>query len=350
MGRKRKGNNKDIPKRVYWHRNQWQYKARDDEKIVLGKVWTPLGSELSQMFIRYAELKELLHSAGGMDKLFTKFEVEILHCQSNPANYSERTIKDKLDHIKKLRPVFGQMHPSSVRPTHCAAYLDKRGQVSKSQANQEFNTLAACLKWAVRWGVIDRNPCQGISRHKLKARTRSPSLDELRGFKSVSSPFIQCWVDLKFMTGLRQKDMLDLRVDQCDFNGEGISVRTSKTNKAGIIYWNNDLRDCIRKILSQNKVQGTTVFCDKRGCRISLSNFKARWHKAMKNALKVKAIEESFWEHDIRSRFAIESEKQGIDATDQLLHENPKQKETYLRERKATKVTALSMNDFKKKK
>lgn len=343
----------NVPPRVYWHRNKWQYFCRADEKLITGKTWVPLGGtqdDLVPMLQAHAKLQERLGQSGGMNKLFTRFERDVLLHPSNPLDYSERTKKDKLKHLSILRDTFGAGSPSDIRPKHCAEYLDLRGQSSKSQANQEFNTLSVVFKFAVRWGVVDVNPCRGLSRHKIADRDRLPTLHELEAFKSVCTPFMRLYVDLKYKTGLRQKDLLDLKVRDCSFSGPGIAIKTSKTGRKGLIPWDDELKDIIRGLMRLNHVQGETVICTGRGKPLSSEGFSERWRKCMLAALKpdketgVPVLAERFREHDIRATHATMAEDEhGLDATDQLLHDNPAQKKAYLRSKKATRVTPLPL-------
>lgn len=334
-----------LPPRVYWHRNKWQYFCRKDEKLITGKTWVPLGGtqeDLVPMLQAYAALQERLGQSGGMNKLFNKFEREILLDPSNPLDYSPRTIQDKLKHLVFLRDAFGAGSPAEIRPMHCAEYLDLRGKSSKSQANQEFNTLSIVFKMAVRWGVVDVNPCRGLSRHKIKDRERLPTFDELQKFKATCSPFLRLYIDLKYKTGLRQKDLLELRVR--DLQGEGITLTTSKTGRKGLIPWDDELREIVRGLMRLNRVQGETVICSGRGKPLSQHTFGARWQNAMNRALKSGAVAERFREHDIRATHAtIAEDEHGLNATDQLLHDNPAQKKAYLRSKKATTITPLPL-------
>lgn len=336
-----------LPPRVYWHRNKWQYFCRKDEKLITGKTWVPLGGtqeDLVPMLQAYAALQERLGQSGGMNKLFNKFEREILLDPSNPLDYSPRTIQDKLKHLTFLRDAFGAGSPTEIRPMHCAEYLDLRGKSSKSQANQEFNTLSIVFKMAVRWGVVDVNPCRGLSRHKIKDRDRMPSHEELEALKTVCDPFLKLYIDLKYKTGLRQKDLLELKIRDCNFNSEGIQVKTSKTGKKGFIPWDDELKDVIRGLLRLNKIQGETVICGPRGKPLSQNTFTARWGKAMTKAVNKGLLESRFWEHDIRARHATDAEDDhDLDASDQLLHNDKRTKQKYLRAKKAIRVEPLPL-------
>lgn len=336
---------KDIPNRVYWHRNQWQYKVRDDERGVLHKAWWPLGGtqdDLVPMFLAHAALQERLKTSCAMDKLISKWEREVLLHESNPLEYSERTKQDKIKHLVTLRRAFGQMSPAAIRPKHCAEFLDLRGQSSKSQANQEFNTLSRIFAFAVRWGVVDINPCKGLSRHKIKDRDRLPTRAELEAFKTVCSPFLALYVDLKYKTGLRQKDLLQLKIR--DLGDEGITLKTSKTGRKGMIPWDDELREIVRGLMRLNKVQGETVICNDRGQPLSQNTFWARWGNTMNRAMATGVVAVRFREHDIRATHATAAEDEhGLNATDQLLHDNPAQKKAYLRSKKATTITPLPL-------
>lgn len=93
-----------------------------------------------------------------------------------------------------------------------------------------------------------------------------------------------------------------------------------------------------------NKVQGETVICGPRGKPLSQNTFTARWGKAMTKAVDKGLIESRFWEHDIRARHATDAEDEhGLDASDQLLHNDKRTKQKYLRSKKAVRVEPLPL-------
>ena len=91
-------------------------------------------------------------------------------------------------------------------------YLDARK--SKIRANRELAMLSHMFRKAIRWGVAEKNPCLGIERHPEKPRDRLIEDWEYLAFKSIVKPWMAAYMDLKLLTGLRQGDIISLRMDQ----------------------------------------------------------------------------------------------------------------------------------------
>ena len=138
--------------------------------------------------------------------------------------------------------------------------------------------------------------------------------------------------------GLRQADILALRVDA--IKPDGIHIKAAKNAKTGLISWSDSLHQTIDEILTLQKVQGMTLFCDVRGKPIDKRVIQSRFSKAVKAAMDAGDLEEAFTENDLRSTFATQSEDAGHNATDQLLHKSATAKKHYVH-RKVTKVTPL---------
>lgn len=93
-----------------------------------------------------------------------------------------RTHKDEVPSAKLLMNVFGKMHPSDLSPMHVAKYLDMRGKVAPVRANREKIPLSHMSSIAMRWGIVDTNPCCGVERNTETPRNRFVTDDELNNF------------------------------------------------------------------------------------------------------------------------------------------------------------------------
>lgn len=322
-----------MPARVYFKNGYFRYLVPAEMRATVDKTWVKLGKTGKEALIAYAEFMAKQGISTGMASLFDRYFVEIV------PQKAERTQKDNRREIEYLKKAFGHMTPQQIRPVHAAQYLDIRGRQSKVQANHELALLSHVFTWGKRWGIVDSNPCQGMARHKLKARTRLVSNEELAIFKKRATGFIKLYVDLKYQTGLRKGDLLKLKLS--DIKDTGILIKTSKTNKAGLVVMTEELRATIKKIMSLNKVQGQTLICDKRGRPLKEGTFNSRWRECMNKALTSGELIERFTEHDIRAKHATDAQEQGLNATDQMLHENATTTKAYLRSKKTTQVTPL---------
>ena len=335
MSPRPKTRNRDMPAHVHWKNGAWRFKTPQHLRpyVPNRKTWIKLGTEKQEALRAYAQLMGNLSKESGMAKLFNRYEADVIPTKA------PRTQKDNLKELKKLRGVFDEMHPAEVTTQHCQQYLDIRGKQSRVQANHEINLLSHIFRKAMQWGVVNTNPVKGVEKHVIQARDRYVEDWELEEFLKVATPFIRAWVAFKVMTGLRQGDILALKVSA--LRDDGIRFKTGKNQKAGLIPWDPDLREAVRQLMACNRVQGMTVVCDRKGQPLSESAFQNRWRNVMTTALEQTKLEERFTEHDLRAKHGTELEDAGGDATENLMHSDRRTTQAYLRSKKPVVLRTL---------
>jgi hypothetical protein len=155
---------------------------------------------------KWAVLVGEASKATRMSDLFDRYMVEVA-----PAK-APQTYRDNLREVKPLRLFFGDMAPPSVEPIHVYQYLDTRGKKARVRANREKSLLSHVFTKAIEWGVVRDNPCQHVRRIAEKARDRYVEDRELRTFVDGAPDLIRHYVAFKYLTGLRQQDILNLCV------------------------------------------------------------------------------------------------------------------------------------------
>jgi len=325
---------KDMPTYVHWKNGAWRFKtpAHLRNYVPGRKTWIKLGVDKREALKSYAELVGNLSAESGMSKLFNRYAAEII------PGKAPRTQRDNEKELKKLKSVFGEMHPGELTTMHCQQYLDLRGKSSKTQANHEIALLSHIFRKAMQWGIVDRNPVKGVEKHKVIARDRYVQDWELEEFLSVATPFIKAWTEVKLMTGLRQGDLLALPLNA--LRDEGVAFTSRKTGRKGFIAWTPGLRSAISALRALNAIQGMTVVCDRRGKPLSESAFQNRWRAVMVKALESTSLVDRFTEHDLRAKHATDVDGAGGDATANLLHDDKRTTETYLRSKKPVNIVA----------
>ncbi len=336
MSPRRRTKNLDMPTHVHWKNGAWRFKTpKHLVMFVPGrKTWIKLGTERQEALNEYAKLMGNLTNESGMSKLFGRYEADVIPTKA------ARTQRDNLKELKRLREVFGNMHPAELNTMHCQQYLDIRGKQSKTQANHEIALLSHIFRKAMQWGVVNSNPVRGVEKHKVKARDRYVEDWELDQFLSVATDFIKAWVDVKLMTGLRQGDLLALPLNA--LRDDGIAFTSRKTGRKGFIAWTPELKRAVTTLKACNSIQGLTVVCDRKGKPLSESAFQNRWRAVMTLALEKTELKERFTEHDLRAKHATDVDAAGGDATANLLHDDKRTTKTYLRSKKAVQITALN--------
>jgi integrase len=240
--------------------------------------------------------------AGTLAEVFDRYQAEVIPTKAEATQRSNR------QELKKLRAVFGMVHPAEVTAQHVYRYLDERGKASKTQANREKALLSHVFSYCIRWGLVAANPCAGVHGHSLKPRSRYVTDLELwRAMRRMPKRArYACW--LAYLTGLRRGDLLALTRFQ--LGKEGIEVTEGKTGKRVVIAWSRPLRRVVDRLQAAS--------ADARLFPITTSSFDTAWQRAM---LKVQAAGiERFQIKDLRAKHASDFETAGGDATTQLGH------------------------------
>lgn len=328
MSRPRK-TNKHLPARVYHIHNAFWYVDPT------GK-WNKLGRDLPAAMVEYARLIDLPDECKTMDDLINRYAAEVIPKKA-PA-----TQRDNHKDLIHLRAMFGKMRPTAIKPKHVARFLDVRGETAPVRANRGKALLSHIFTMAMRWGVVDSNPCRGVHRNPEKPRDRYIEDWELEAFCTIAPPLLRVWCALKYLTGLRQTDLRQLRLDQ--IREDGLHVTTSKTGKKLIFEWSDELRAVIdeAKALRSGNIRALTLFCTRQGQAYSADGFRSIWHRAMTKALQEGVLKERFTEHDIRAKTATDARAQGLDARRLLAHTSEQMTDRYIRGREASKVAPLT--------
>lgn len=120
---------------------------------------------------------------------------------------------------------------------HCAC----REKTSASTANRHLGLLRTVFNVAVRWGVVQRNPCDGVKKiQEPPPRERYLSLEEtgklLKALDEEWNPVMSSSIRLLLFTGLRLHEVLDLRWEDVNQELKSFRLRITKSGKSRIVY------------------------------------------------------------------------------------------------------------------
>ncbi|MGH9199274.1 MAG: tyrosine-type recombinase/integrase, partial [Acidimicrobiia bacterium] len=104
------------------------------------------------------------------------------------------------------------MRPRDVDPVCVYQFLDIRGKSAPVAANRQKALLSHVFSCAIRWGVVRDNPCRNVKRLPEKPRDRYVEDWEFKAIVNFSPELIRHYVVFKYLTGLRQGDILRLRL------------------------------------------------------------------------------------------------------------------------------------------
>lgn len=325
MGRKRT-KDKHLPPCVYFHDNAYYYVKYVNKK----KKWHFLHSNFTDaMKIYWERFIDVDHDIYTMDQLFDRYMYEVASIKALS------TYKGNIQQMVHLRTYFGAMSPQTVKAIHIYKYLDIRGNKTPIAANREKALLSHCFSYAIRWGIIEVNPCTHVKGLPEKPRNRYIEDWEFIAVKEYAKQqarykneaIIQQVMEFAYLTGQRIGDILKLKLE--DLTEEGIKIEQQKTKVKIIIGWSKELRECIDSRLESRRFKKSNfVFCNRDGEKYSSTGFSTLWQRLIKSAVDNGIIKEPFTFHDIRAK-ASSDLKDRMHATALLGHFDPKTTERH---------------------
>jgi integrase len=285
MGRQRKKPS-SLPKRVYKKGPSYYYVTPDNR-------WLCLGKTEPDMLRSLASIHE--DRPTGLAAVIDRYIAEVL------PKKSASTRKVQAQQIERLRRAFGKMEPGAIRPVHVAQYHDKRGRASPIAANRELALMSHLMRFAVRIGRCDTNPCETIQRHPESPRDRYVTNDEYNAVWIAAAPHLRVLMDLAFLTGQRQGDLVKLTREQ--LQADGIHFKQGKVGRKLIIAWSDNLRAVITAAGELSAIVNTTyVICSRKGQPYTSSGIQSAWQKLMRRCIAEGILSERFTFHDLRAK------------------------------------------------
>jgi integrase len=199
-------------------------------------------------------------------------------------------------------PVIGKVRLRDLKPLHIEAV--KAGIVanggSQKLALNAFRVLNALLKQAVRWQLIQHNPCDAIQAPRPRRFVpHTPTPDELERLFAVAdaTPY-GALARLAVLTGARQGELLSLRWRHVDWVEQRITLPGTKTRQSARVV---DLGPAAIELLRQQRTaerekrlklgpggvcgsDEATVFTNLVGKPMDASGLKRTWRRIIRDA------------------------------------------------------------------
>jgi integrase len=256
------------------------------------------------------------------------------YCSEVLPSKAPKTQSEYLKAINRLRGVFGQMSPKALKPRHVYQYMDKRPPTA---GNREKATLSAIMTACVRWGALDRNIVREVKRNVERPRDRYVTDEEVEAFLSHCGSLLKAYVDLKLLTGLRQGQILNLKLS--DWDGERLTVPAAKGGRT-VVYSGDGLKGAVEDSFAIRKgraLRSLYIFSTRTGQHYSGDGFRSIWQRAMHKYIA--AGNERFTDHDLRAKVASDSASLS-DAQNRLGHQSSQLTQRVYR-RKPSEVSVL---------
>ena len=309
--------NPKLPKNIHFKHGAFYYVIKRAGKV----KWTRLGKSEAEMYHQLAVIKETVVNKNNTSEFLNRYKNEILPTKA------ESTQKYYLGQLSKLTKVFGHIPPTKITTVMIYQYLDIRGKETQVQANREVALLSTVFNYCIRWGVLKFNPCKDVKKFTEETRDRYIEDWEYKAMYDFSQPLIQITMEIAVTTGMRQRDILDLKLS--DLQDDGVHITTNKTATKQIFRWSPALKLAASRAKKLRKVTSSIyLICNSKGKPYTSSGFKSMWQKAMNKALLNDVIQERFTFRDLRPKAASDHQ----DGTKLLAHTDVKTtKKYYLR-------------------
>ena len=323
----RKPENKPLPERWRYKHGAYYYRVPPGAEAHWdGKTEFRLGRTVKEAYKAWSErLNAGPSDIANMSQLMDRYALEIVPTKAIKSQESNQLS------LRRLRPVFGHMHPAKVLPRHYNQYKHTAaGKFGKTSINRDLEVLSHLLTMAVEWGVIDKNPLIGqVKKHRMRPRDRFVEDWEIAEVLGLESPkdkrtartvnLAKLYVRFKLMTGLRRSDILRLRLPE--LRDDGIHVQPHKTKDSTgirlIIEWDpaGELRELVDDILRlpPRRVGDVLLFVTREGMPYikesdSANAFDSLWQRFKDRVMAETKVKDRFQERDLRAKVASDSD------------------------------------------
>jgi len=293
MGRKRRGN-EWLPQRVYLGKSAYGYRPKGGGCVRL----LPLSAKPEAVIRRYDEEKAKFEMVSGT---FAQLCTEFFE-SSSFSNLSKRTQSDYFGNHRMVKPVFGKMRASAIKPEHVRQYMDRRGLVAEVRANREHSFMSKVFSWAYERGKVSLNPCQKVRRFSEKPRDRYITDEEYGAVYAAARPTLKALMEISYCCAARQGDVLSMKRSQ--LKEDGIYICQGKTNKAQIKKWSDRLREAVDLAFSSQPIRHVdALFVSKGGSKVTTYMVRGWWDKAKADAKEINpSMGIDFTFHDIKAK------------------------------------------------
>jgi len=232
------------------------------------------------------------------------------------------------------------MQPEDVRPVHVSQFMELRGRIAPVRANCEKALLSSMFTYAIRWGLVEANPCRDVKGFHEKGRDRYITDDEFIAVRKLAGVKIGLMMDFAYLTAMRQADMLGMRLDQ--FDADGFTVTQNKTGKRQHFTMTLALKSVFDAAITLHPElkRRPTLFHTRTGAAYTSGGFKAIWGRIQRTWGEQGG--ERFTWHDIRAKALTDAKRRhGLNAQALAGHTSSAMTDHYIKRREVEEVASL---------
>lgn len=287
--------------------------------------WHRLGSDYQASLMEYARI--VAKPADGVPSLIDKALPSITD------GLAASTVQHYTYCARLLREVFADFRPEQVRHGDVVQMMEGFKD-RQTIANRMLTVLRLVYRWALNRHLVEADPTVSVERFKYKPRDRLINENEFRAIYAQCAPWLQCVLDMCYLTGQRIGDVL--AIERAHLLDDGIYFQQQKTKKRLVVAWTPELREAVKRAEQQTGlVVNMTYLLAGHGGKLRAHSNVWRSFKAAAAAAGVADVTL----HDLRAMSGTEVDRQGGDASGLLGHTDRRTTQIYLRD-KSPKLVA----------
>jgi len=210
----------------------------------------------------------------------------------------------------RLTESFGQLLLDTIATAHVESFkLERSEEVSPAGTNRDLAALRSMLNYAMRKGLINRNPVHGVKLlPEPPGRMRIVSQEEQRKYLGKANQLLRDVATMILETGMRPEEVFTIRKENVHLPQGYVFVPTGKTRFARR---NIPLTDATKAVLKRRMRATKSPFVVPS--RYDPSKPLTTVKKAHEVALREAKIKPRFRLYDLRHTFGSRSAMAGID-------------------------------------
>ena len=133
--------------------------------------------------------------------------------------------------VSKVIDFMGNIKIQDIKPTHIQSFVTKlnRGDLAPSTVSSHYRTLNTAMNQAVKWRMIQVNPCYGVTPPKNN-KTKMTVLEDhevKKLFEATKDMPIYIVLLIAVTCGLRRGEILGLQWENIDFKNSTMSIENN---------------------------------------------------------------------------------------------------------------------------
>lgn len=155
--------------------------------------------------------------------------------------------------VKEMKRFFKDKAADSITSQDIERFKAwKRGQGAQlSTVNKCIQILSKLFNCGIAWGYLMGNPCKGVKKYSEEPfrRTRVLSREEgVKLLKAIGPEHLKSMVKIFLNTGLRRKELFNLRWKNVDFKKRQLFISDTKTSRSRYVPMNETVYNELREL------------------------------------------------------------------------------------------------------